>query len=356
MTSLTRRQFLGAAAGLVVAGNALALPARALQINPRSSWATGLEPKGPLNGEDVKFLIVHHSASHNGRSGAETPAILRSWFEYHTGPKGWNDIAYNFVIDADGGVWEARKGSLDGPIAGDATGGNQGFTQLVCLVGDFNTAQPTSAAKSSLVVLLAWLAERYGLSTAPGAEATFTSRGSNRWPSGTAVTTPTICGHRDMSNTTCPGDNLYPYVAGPLIADVEAARGGSPSVAVPATTPTSSTTSTSTTTTTSTTSTTPTASTTSTTTIPPSTTTTPAVSTSVPRTSTTVVPTTVPRTPVATVAIAGGDLAAGPARTGLLTTAGALVVTGAGLALWRYRRMGGPNEGSGRHKRDGPRL
>ena len=187
MTSLTRRQFLGAVAGLVAAGNALGLPARALQINPRSSWASGLEPKGPLNGEDVKFLIVHHSASHNDRSGAETPAILRSWFEYHTGPKGWNDIAYNFVIDADGGVWEARKGSLDGPIAGDATGGNQGFTQLVCLVGDFNTAQPTSAAKSSLVALLAWLADRYGLSTAPGAEVTFTSRGSNRWPSGTVV-------------------------------------------------------------------------------------------------------------------------------------------------------------------------
>jgi len=351
MTSLTRRQFLGAAAGLVAAGNALVVPARGLQINPRSSWASGLEPKGPLSGEDVKFLIVHHSASHNGRSGAETPAILRSWFEYHTGPKGWNDIAYNFVIDADGGVWEARKGSLDGPIAGDATGGNQGFTQLVCLVGDFNTAQPTSAAKSSLVTLLAWLADRYGLSTAPGAELTFTSRGSNRWPSGTAVTTPTICGHRDMSNTTCPGENLYPYVAGSLIADVEAARGGSPPVAVSATTTTSSTTSTSIT-----------ASTTSTTKIPPSTTTvpetttTPEVSTSVPPTPTTVVATTVPGTTVATGGIAGGDLAAGSARTGLLTTAGALVVTGAGLALWRYRRMGGANQGSGRHKRDGPSL
>jgi len=350
MTSLTRRQFLGAAAGLVVAGNALALPARALQINPRSSWASGLEPKGRLSGEDVKFLIVHHSASHNGRSGSETPAILRSWFDYHTGPKGWNDIAYNFVIDADGGVWEAREGSLDGPVAGDATGGNQGFTQLVCLVGDFNAARPTTAAKTSLVTLLAWLADRYGLSTAPGAEVTFTSRGSNKWPAGTAVATPTICGHRDMSNTTCPGDNLYPYVAGSLIADVEAVRAGSPPIAAPATTTTSSTTSTSTTTTTTT------------TTIPrstttvPETTTTPASSTSGPPSSTTVVPTTVPGITATTVAIAGEDLASGSARTGLLTTAGALVVTGAGLALWRYRRLGGPDGGSGRHKRGGPRL
>lgn len=354
MTSLTRRQFLGAAAGLVVAGNALALPARALQINPRSSWASGLEPKGPLSGEDVKFLIVHHSASHNGRSGAETPAILRSWFDYHTGPKGWPDIAYNFVIDADGGVWEARKGSRDGPVAGDATGGNQGFTQLVCLIGDFNTAQPTSAAKTSLVTLLAWLADRYGLSTAPGAEVTFTSQGSNKWPAGTAVTTPTICGHRDMSNTTCPGDNLYPYVAGPLMADVEAARGGSPLIAQPATTTTSSTMGASTTPTTPATTTTTIPA--STTTVPVTTTTAPASSASVPRPSTTVVPSTVPGTTATTVAIAGGDLASGATRAGLLTTAGALVVTGAGLALWRYRRLGGPDAGSGRHKQGGPRL
>lgn len=345
MSSLTRRQFLGAAAGLAIVGNALAIPARGLQINPRSSWASGLDPKGPLNGEDVKFLIVHHSASHNGHTGADTPGILRSWFEFHTGTKGWNDVAYNFVIDSDGGVWEARKGSLDGPVAGDATGGNQGFTQLVCLVGDFNTGQPTTAAKSSLVSLLAWLADRYDLSTAPGAEITFTSRGSNRWPSGTTVTTPTICGHRDMSNTTCPGDNLYPYVAGTLSGDVEKARSGSP----PATSPPPSSTTTSTPVTT-------------TTTIPPSTTVGPGTTTTLtpattaPSTSASPpVVTTVPQASGSTLAAAGEPIAPGLGRTGLLATSGALVATGAGLLAWRYRRINGQITRSGRHKQGGPR-
>lgn len=227
MDGLTRRQFIATATGLAVASSVLTLPARGLTINPRSTWGNDYQPKGPLQSEDVKFLIVHHSASRNGAVGADGPAALRSWFNSHTGPdKGWNDVAYNFVIDSGGGIWEARQGSLDGPVAGDATGGNQGFTQLVCLIGDFNTAQPSPAALGSLVALLAWLADRYGISTSPGSRVTFESRGSNRWPAGTSVTTPTITGHRSMSKTTCPGSNLNNYVVGGLMADVTAVRAG----------------------------------------------------------------------------------------------------------------------------------
>ena len=175
----------------------------------------------------MKFLIVHHSASHNGHTSADTADILRGWFDYHTGPdKGWSDIAYNFIIDSGGVMWEGRQGSLVRAVAGDATGGNQGYTQLICVIGDFNTGQPTGAALDSLRKMLGWLADRHGVSTAPGAQVTFTSRGSDRWSVGTEVATPTIAGHRDMSMTSCPGDNLYSYVVGGLTADVEAVRGG----------------------------------------------------------------------------------------------------------------------------------
>lgn len=335
MTRLTRREFIGAAAGLAMATNGLALPARSLTINPRSSWAVDRPPKGPLSGEDVRFLLVHHSASRNGHTGAEAPAILRSFYDYHTSAeKGWNDIAYNFLIDADGGIWEGRAGSLAGPVAGDATGGNQGFSQLVCIIGDYNTANPTRPSLSSLAALLAWLADRYGVSTAPGAEVTFTSRGSNKHPAGTSVTTPTITGHRTMSQTTCPGDNLNSYVVGALMADVEAVRGGSaPSPPSSSSTSSSSTSSTSTTTTSTTVP--PT-----TTTLPPSTTTIPATTTI--RASTSTVASTAP-TPSITVPIAVGAPSASPsgAPVGVLATAGAFIASGAGLLLWRHRRMNG---------------
>lgn len=335
MGLITRRQLIGAAAGLSLVGPGLALPASGISIKPRSSWGSDHPPKGPLESEDVKFLIVHHSASRNGHTTAEVPGILRSWYNFHTGPeKGWNDVAYNFCIDSEGVIWEARKGSIDGPVAGDATGGNQGFTQLVCIIGDYNTAQPTQASLDSLVQLLAWLAERYGISTSPGSEVTFTSRGSNKWPEGAQVTTPTITGHRTMSKTTCPGDNLNAYVVGSLMADVQAVReGGSPTpssstTAAPTSTVAPSTTS---------------APSTTTTTRPSTTiasTSTSAPSTSVPQSTTapSTAPPTTPASPSTTLPVAA-EPTTGQGTNPLLVGAGALVALGSGVLIWRYNRL-----------------
>jgi hypothetical protein len=225
MSQLTRRQFISTGTGLSSVSPAVGPAAAGLEIHARSEWATDRPPKGPLDAEDVMFLLVHHSASRSDHEPGDAPAILRSFYDFHTSPeKGWNDIAYNFLIDAGGGVWEGRAGSLDGPVAGDATGGNQGFSQLVCLIGDYNETEPTPASLGSLVAVLAWLADRYGIDTGPGAEVTFTSKGSNLWPGGEAVTTSTIAGHRVMSRTTCPGSNLNAYVVGGLMEDVTGAR------------------------------------------------------------------------------------------------------------------------------------
>ena len=138
--------------------------------------------------------------------------------------KGWPDVCYQFFIDRDGLVWEGRAGSTLEPIEADATGGSQGFAQLVCMIGTFSDHLPTPAAQASLVATLAWLAERSDLDTTPGAVVSFTSRGSNRWPKGAEVTTPTIAGHRDMTYTECPGDALYDLVRGDLTARVDAHR------------------------------------------------------------------------------------------------------------------------------------
>ena len=334
---LTRRRFITTASGLALATTlGLGAPrASAISIRPRSSWAADRPPKGPLQSEDVRFLIVHHSASRNGHTSADAPAILRSFYDYHTGPeKGWNDIAYNFLIDSGGGIWEGRAGSLDGPVAGDATGGNQGFAQLACVIGDYNKAQPSSVSLSSLVALLAWLADRDAITTAPGSEVTFTSRGSNKWPASSSVTTPTITGHRSMSQTTCPGTNLNNYVIGALMADVTAFRGGQ--VAPQPTQPTTSTT--------------PSPSTTkSTTTVPPPTTTVEAASTTeMPTPSTTEsvgVTAPVPASPPVAVAPPSTFAIPEPAPTfgasPLIAGAAGLAVIATGLVAWRFRRLSG---------------
>ena len=159
----------------------------------------------------MRFLLVHHTATPDAPP-ERTVGQLQAFYRHHTGEKGWPDIAYNFLVDSGGQIWEGRQGSLAGPVRGDATGGSQGHAILCCFIGDFTGHEPTGPAVDAMTQLLAWLAERYRIDLTPGREVTFTSRGSNRWPAGSTVTTAPIAGHRDMSQTTCPGDAAYALI------------------------------------------------------------------------------------------------------------------------------------------------
>lgn len=184
-----------------------------LRIHPRSEWGADLPPRGPMRPETVEFLLVHHTASSN--VVPDPRAIIRQTYAFQTGPsKRWPDICYHFMIGPDGSVWETRAGSLAGPVVADATGGNQGFAQLVCLIGDFTAQAPTRAAQDSLMRTLIFLADRYSIDTDPSATATFVSRGSDKFRSGVTVTTPTISGHRDVTYTSCPGGVGYTLLDG----------------------------------------------------------------------------------------------------------------------------------------------
>jgi len=179
--------------------------------------------------------LVHHTASGNRYNAGDVPDLLRGFYAFHTGPdKNWPDVAYNFFVDRHGTIWEGRTGSLAGPVRPDATGGSQGFAQLGCFVGDHQAEAPTDAARLAMIALLAALADTYGIETAPGSTAAFVSRGSNRWAAGSSVTTTTIAGHRDMSQTACPGDAAYDLVQTVFPTEVTALR--APSTAPPVTT------------------------------------------------------------------------------------------------------------------------
>jgi hypothetical protein len=179
-----------------------------LEIHPRDRWGADLPPKGVIQRDDVRFLLVHHTASSNGST--DPVGVIRSAYAFHTGPsKSWPDVAYHFFVAPDGSVWEGRTGSLAGGYEASATGGNQGWAQLVCLIGNFERTPPTPQAQAALVDVLKWLTWRYWLDPAPAATVDYVSRGSNKHPAGTRVTTPVISGHRDATSTACPGDEAY---------------------------------------------------------------------------------------------------------------------------------------------------
>lgn len=231
---MTRRNAL-ALAGAAAAAAVLGRPDRSaaarafrtgygVDIQPRAAWAGDTHPNlGDPVTEEVRFLLVHHTA---GPGTGDPIELMRDVYRFHTSAeKGWPDVAYNFFIEPDGGVYEGRSGSLAGAVEASATGGNQGFAQLVCLLGDFTAENPTSAALTALNATLAWLADRFDLDTSPDATVDFVSRGSNRWAPGTTVTANVISGHRDMSQTACPGDTFYPYLVANVQSQVDQLRG-----------------------------------------------------------------------------------------------------------------------------------
>lgn len=209
-------------------------------IHPRSEWGADLLPTGALTSEqpnDVRFLLVHHSETPNDYAPEDVAPRLRSIYDYHTMAKGWPDVAYNFFVDAFGGIWEGRTGSIGSPVRGDATGGSQGFALLCCFVGDHSLVPPSDAAIESMASLTAWLASSYSIDLTAGPTISFVSRGSNRWPAGTNVTTDPIAGHRDMSQTACPGDAAYPLVRGAISARAQALGAAALPTATPSSIP-----------------------------------------------------------------------------------------------------------------------
>lgn len=226
---MSRRALIAGLAGLAAYGlpgpaaaeylKRVALRQDGFEIRPRSDWAgTERPPTYALEPEDVQLLVVHHTLiPGNGYNQDQVAKLLRDIYDFHTGPeKGWPDIAYNFIVDQYGGIWEAREGSLTGPVRGSATGGNQGYSQLCCFLGDLSNQPPTEEATASMAWLLAQLSDRYDIDTSPGTTVTLESLGSSRFSPGAPMTLSTLSGHRDVSLTACPGDAGYAFLQNTL--------------------------------------------------------------------------------------------------------------------------------------------
>jgi hypothetical protein len=212
----------GAAAGAVDGAAAAAatfplaephLPAGPGQppIIARRAWAGELEPRFPPLYGDVRLAFVHHSVTANEYSSGEVPAILRSIYYFHTHVRGWNDIGYNFALDAYGRIWEARAGGIDQAVVGAQAGGYNLESFGAVLLGDFEATLPTSAARRALAQLVAWKLALHGvpISGRVTVEVDPSDAFYTRFRPGQLVSLPRIAGHRDGCTTDCPGDDMY---------------------------------------------------------------------------------------------------------------------------------------------------
>ena len=159
----------------------------------------------------VKMAFIHHTASGNDYTAAEAPAIMRAIYAYHAKSLGWSDIAYNFLVDRFGTIYEGRYGGMKKGVVGAQTlGFNTGSTGI-SVVGNFAADAPPAAALASLERLLAWKLKVHHID--PRGTARLTSGASEKFAYGARVTFPAIAGHRQANATECPGNILFPLLS-----------------------------------------------------------------------------------------------------------------------------------------------
>ncbi len=168
-------------------------------VVPQSTWRDGLPaPSYQRIRTNVQHMIVHHSATYNNLT--DYANVVRNIYLFHTKDRGWSDIGYNYLIAQDGTIFEGRSPGgqdvLTDNIQGAHLCSKNSGTMGICVLGNYETATPTTASLASLESLIAWKADKDNLN--PLGESYHVD-----------AMLATIAGHRDGCDTECPGKNLY---------------------------------------------------------------------------------------------------------------------------------------------------
>ncbi len=182
----------------------------------------------PETFEPVQAMTVHHTVTAN--DDPDPAATVRAIYRYHAVDRLWGDIAYQFLIDEAGLIYEGRwSGTESKPcgMGGDGsdfghnpegllvTGGHAAYYNQgnlgVALLGDFTNVEPKPAARSALEAALAEFATRHELDPLG-----MVSYYNAEWD--TSAYIDSIAAHRDWpspaGDTACPGDTFYPLLPG----------------------------------------------------------------------------------------------------------------------------------------------
>lgn len=178
-------------------------------IVTRAQWGAdeSIRKGGCEYDDQVEKLIVHHTVTPN--SPADPASAVRNVYRYHVSGD-YIDIAYNWLIDHKGRIYEGRWSNdypagaprvgerLGRQVRGGHTYRHNGRSIGIALLGTYTSQGPPAPMVESLVTLLAWKCSRWGID--PRASAPY------RMADGGVHTVPNIMGHRDAKATTCPGD------------------------------------------------------------------------------------------------------------------------------------------------------
>ncbi|GAA2603756.1 N-acetylmuramoyl-L-alanine amidase [Paractinoplanes durhamensis] len=155
----------------------------------------------------IQAFFVHHTATGNGYSCADSAAIVRGIQAYQVRTKGWDDIGYNFLVDKCGRIFEGRGGGVNRSVLGAHTMGFNSNSSAIAVIGTFDRTGVSATVQTAIATVAAYKLGAAG--NPPDGKVVLTSGGGPRYAAGARAMLWRISGHRDAGRTACPGDSLY---------------------------------------------------------------------------------------------------------------------------------------------------
>lgn len=158
---------------------------------PDSNCSTGYTPTPT----QPTHIIVHHSAGFS--SNSDYKWVVAYYWDLHVNTNGWDDIGYNWLIDPNGVIYEARGSDVTGAHFSCMNSNTTG----ICMIGNYESRNPTSLSKTALKELIAWEACSHGIDVQ-----------DSSIHASSQLMLKHVSGHRDgnIAHTGCPKGTLCP--------------------------------------------------------------------------------------------------------------------------------------------------
>ena len=154
-----------------------------LKIITRADW--GWVPlRDTLPRHEIKYITIHHGGE-DFPEDKDVIAYLKGLQSWSQSEKGWIDNPYHYMIDLKGNIYEARPIQYPGDTNTDYD--VRGHA-LICVMGNYENQILSKEQFEQLARLTAYLADTY------------------------QVDAGMIKGHKDYTETLCPGKDLYRYL------------------------------------------------------------------------------------------------------------------------------------------------